>query len=139
MVLLGELHEVARTHIVAKPKPLLAHTRADLNTPADIKGLLAILEATPKHICECPHMTSSMGVYRLTFKVQQTWSQFQFFVKCIEEALANGSTASEALQSFELQRGDQSMLKFHKFLQPKKGAKSKGPLDLAGATLAPQM
>ena len=106
--------------------------------PADIEGPLAILEATPKRICECPHMTSSMGVYRLTFQVRQTWSQFQFFVKRVEEALANGSTASKALQSFELERGDQSMPKFHKFLQPKKGAKSKGPLDSAGATLAPQ-
>ncbi|KAH8997106.1 hypothetical protein EDB86DRAFT_3153509, partial [Lactarius hatsudake] len=65
-----------------------------------------------------PHQNVSMSV-------QQTWSQFQFFVKRIEQALANGSTASEALQDFESQCGDQSMLKFHKFLQPRKGAKNK--------------
>ena len=32
MVLLGKLHEVVHTHIIAKPKPLLAHARADLDT-----------------------------------------------------------------------------------------------------------
>ena len=31
MVLLGELDELALAHIVAKPKPLLAHARADLD------------------------------------------------------------------------------------------------------------
>ena len=66
------------------------------------------------------------------------WLQFQFFVKHIDEALANGSTASKALQGFKLQYSDQLMPKFHKFLQLKKGAKSKGPLDLVGVTLALQ-
>ena len=32
MVLLSELDELALAHIVAKPKPLLAHARADLDT-----------------------------------------------------------------------------------------------------------
>ena len=32
VVLLGELHEVACTHIITKPKLLLAHARADLDT-----------------------------------------------------------------------------------------------------------
>ena len=32
MVLLGELDELALAHIIAKPKPLLAHARADLDT-----------------------------------------------------------------------------------------------------------
>ena len=31
VVLLGKLHEVTHSHIVAKPKPLLAHVRADLD------------------------------------------------------------------------------------------------------------
>ena len=31
MVLLGELDELALAHIVTKPKPLLAHARADLD------------------------------------------------------------------------------------------------------------
>ena len=35
MVLLGELDELALAHIVAKPKPLLAHARADLDTLAE--------------------------------------------------------------------------------------------------------
>jgi hypothetical protein len=58
-------------------------------------------------------------------QVRQTWSQFQFFIRRVEQALANGSTASEALQDFELQRGDHSMPGFHKILQPKKGTKNK--------------
>ncbi|KAH8995286.1 hypothetical protein EDB86DRAFT_2804633 [Lactarius hatsudake] len=69
--------------------------------------------------------------------VRQTWSQFQFFVKRIEQALANGSTASKALQDFELQRGDQSMPKFHKFLQPRKGAKNKRLPDTTGTSSLP--
>ena len=32
MVLLGELDKLALAHIVTKPKPLLAHVRADLDT-----------------------------------------------------------------------------------------------------------
>ena len=32
VVLLGELYELVRTYIIAKPKPLLAHARADLNS-----------------------------------------------------------------------------------------------------------
>ena len=36
VVLLGELNEVARTHIVAKPKPLLAHARADCYGPTAV-------------------------------------------------------------------------------------------------------
>ena len=32
MVLLGELDKLALAHIVAKPKPLLAHARADLDS-----------------------------------------------------------------------------------------------------------
>ena len=106
--------------------------------PADVEGPLAFLAATPKRICECLHTTSSVGVYRLTFQVRQIWPQFQFFVKRVKEVLTTGRTASEALQGFELQRGDQLMPKFHKFLQPRKDAKGKGPLDSAGATLALQ-
>jgi hypothetical protein len=55
--------------------------------------------------------------------VRQVWSQFQFFVKPIEQALASGSTASEAIRDFENQRGQLSVPKFHKMLQPKKGRK----------------
>ncbi|KAH9049989.1 hypothetical protein EDB84DRAFT_1585396 [Lactarius hengduanensis] len=55
--------------------------------------------------------------------VRQTWSQFQFFVK--------------RLQDFESRRGDQSMPKFHKFLQPRKGAKNKRPPDATGTSSQP--
>ncbi|KAF8264719.1 hypothetical protein EI94DRAFT_1591979, partial [Lactarius quietus] len=72
-----------------------------------------------------PHQNTSM------------WSQFQFFIKHVEQALANGSIASKALQDFELRHGDKLMPKFHKALQPKKEAKSKQTLDLTGATLQP--
>ena len=37
MVLLGELDELALAHIVTKPKPLLAHARADLDSWVEVR------------------------------------------------------------------------------------------------------
>jgi hypothetical protein len=82
-----------------------------------------------------PHQNVSVSTFiqQIDFSLnslaqaRQTWSQFQFFIKRMDQALASGSTASEALQDFESQRGDQSVPKFHKSLQPKKEAKNKQP------------
>ena len=45
MVLLGELDKLVLVHIIAKPKPLLAHARADLDTPGMIA--LAAMDVCP--------------------------------------------------------------------------------------------
>ena len=53
VVLLGELHEVACTHIVAKPKPLLAHARADLDMCSDLLlqfGFLHMIQDVDVHL-----------------------------------------------------------------------------------------
>ena len=47
VVLLCELDELALAHIVAKPKPLLAHARADLDSWLQVCHALAI--------CSCLH------------------------------------------------------------------------------------
>ena len=43
MVLLGELDELTLAHIVAKPKPLLVHARADLDKNAPLLSQISLV------------------------------------------------------------------------------------------------
>ena len=42
MVLLGKLDELALVHIVAKPKPLLRHARADLDIGGQLNDIITL-------------------------------------------------------------------------------------------------
>ncbi|KAF8259909.1 hypothetical protein EI94DRAFT_1773821 [Lactarius quietus] len=57
---------------------------------------------------------------------RRIWSQYQFFTRCIEESIAHGGTALQAIHDLDDQRGSRSLPQLHRELQPK-GRKKKAP------------
>ena len=64
MVLLGELDELALAHIVTKPKPLLAHARADLDNVSGLSQDASMnhlpIEGTHDHSITCVHSVNQL-------------------------------------------------------------------------------
>ncbi|KAN0126226.1 hypothetical protein V8E53_015271, partial [Lactarius tabidus] len=50
---------------------------------------------------------------------RQKWSQYQFFTRCIEESVANGRTALQAVHELDNLRGSRTLPQLHQELQPK--------------------
>jgi hypothetical protein len=55
------------------------------------------------------------------------WSQYQFFTKRIEDNMANGMTALQAIHELDALHGSRTLPQLHCELQPK-GRKKKGPI-----------
>jgi hypothetical protein len=52
-------------------------------------------------------------------QARRKWSQYQFFIKHIEESVAKGMPALQAIRELDGQRGSRSLPKLHRELQPK--------------------
>ena len=57
------------------------------------------------------------------------WSQYQFFTKRIEDSIANGKTALQAIHELDALRGSRTLPQLHRELQPKGRKKKKGPIQ----------
>lgn len=62
-----------------------------------------------------------------TLQARRKWSQYQFFTKRIEDNMANGMTALQAIHELDTLRGSRTLPQLHRELQPK-GRKKKGPI-----------
>ena len=63
-------------------------------------------------------------------QARRKWSQYQFFTKWIEDSMANGMTASQAIHELDALRGSRTLPQLHRELQPK-GRKKKSPIPTA--------
>jgi hypothetical protein len=63
-------------------------------------------------------------------QARRKWSQYQFFTKRIEDSMANGMTALQAIHELDALRGSRTLPQLHRELQPK-GRKKKGPIPTA--------
>ncbi|KAF8258495.1 hypothetical protein EI94DRAFT_1483438, partial [Lactarius quietus] len=50
---------------------------------------------------------------------RRIWSQYQFFTRRIEESVAHGGTALQAVRDLDDRRGSQTLPQLHRELQPK--------------------
>ena len=64
MVLLGELDELALAHIVAEPKPLLAHARADLDIVSLDYDVIVLLSVATRQLVVSIHYAAQSAARR---------------------------------------------------------------------------
>jgi hypothetical protein len=63
-------------------------------------------------------------------QARRKWSQYQFFTKRIEDSMANGMMAFQAIHELDALRGSRTLPQLHRELQPK-GRKKKSPIPTA--------
>jgi hypothetical protein len=61
-------------------------------------------------------------------QARRKWSQYQFFTNQIEDSMANGMTALQAIHELDALRGSRTLPQLHRELQPKGRKKKKGPM-----------
>ena len=64
------------------------------------------------------------------------WSQYLFFTKRIEESVANGRMAQQAIHKLDGLRGPQTVPQLHRELQPKGRRKKQSPPTKTNSTAA---
>src|SRR6266702_7363003 len=53
---------------------------------------------------------------RLLHQARRKWSQYQFFIRCIEASVANGRTALQAIRELDDLRGSRTLPRLHREL-----------------------
>ena len=72
----------------------------------------------------------------LTSQARRKWSQYQFFTQCIENRIANGGTALQAIHELDGLCGSQMLSQLHCKLQPKGRRGKKDSLLGTGTAMA---
>lgn len=67
-------------------------------------------------------------------QARRKWSQYQFFTKRIDDSMANGMTALQAIHELDALRGSRTLPQLHRELQPK-GRKKKSPIPTQAASV----
>ncbi|KAF8257117.1 hypothetical protein EI94DRAFT_1709554 [Lactarius quietus] len=80
----------------------------------------------PGSLGEYPDVLTLWKSWDEGMRARRIWSQYQFFTRRIEENIAHGGTALQAIRDLDDQRGSRSLPQLHRELQPK-GRKKKAP------------